>query len=336
LLVCVVERFDFKAVNELLEHVRCIGRRLTAAQPRELVVGNIIRRVLGLIREVTENSPNNDTNNDQESTATKSSGPPSFLRDVLVSSISAAATPPNYHAPNANGSEFEHHDLLSMKDVKDDVLNGMQELLDELDQADEQIAGYGVEHIHANEVILTYTSSMTVQKFLLQVARKRKFTVIQVEGYPNEHEETHATVISGRKKGHAEDMDYDARLKSLTAAGINVVVVPDSAVFAIMARVNKVILPAHSVLSNGGLVAAAGTNIIAHAANFHHTPVIVIGAIYKLSPLYPYDEEALIEYGDSGKVFNYQEGDLVESLEVINPIHDYVPPELVDLFITNM
>lgn len=31
-----------------------MGRRLMAAQPREMVVGNIVRRVLGLIRDEAE------------------------------------------------------------------------------------------------------------------------------------------------------------------------------------------------------------------------------------------------------------------------------------------
>jgi len=31
-----------------------VGRRLMAAQPREMVVGNIVRRVLGLIRDEAE------------------------------------------------------------------------------------------------------------------------------------------------------------------------------------------------------------------------------------------------------------------------------------------
>jgi translation initiation factor eIF-2B subunit beta len=36
---------------KLIERVQSVGRRLIAAQPREMVVGNVVRRVLGLIRE---------------------------------------------------------------------------------------------------------------------------------------------------------------------------------------------------------------------------------------------------------------------------------------------
>ncbi len=33
---------------------------------------------------------------------------------------------------------------------------------------------------------------------------------------------------------------------------------------------------------------------------------------------------------------NFAEGDLVSSVHVQNPVFDYVPPELIELFISNM
>jgi translation initiation factor eIF-2B subunit beta len=39
---------------KIIERVQSVGRRLMAAQPREMVVGNIVRRVLGLIRDEAE------------------------------------------------------------------------------------------------------------------------------------------------------------------------------------------------------------------------------------------------------------------------------------------
>lgn len=39
---------------KLIERVQSVGKRLMAAQPREMVVGNIVRRVLGLIRDEAE------------------------------------------------------------------------------------------------------------------------------------------------------------------------------------------------------------------------------------------------------------------------------------------
>jgi translation initiation factor eIF-2B subunit beta len=222
------------------------------------------------------------------------------------------------------------------KDIKAEVCEGIREMLDELDQVDEQIAAYALDQIHANEIILTHTSSTTVQKFLLTAAKKRKFTVIHAESFPNDHEDTRTVVFHGRKRESEEEAEGEDRFKTLTSAGLTVVVIPDSAVFAIMSRVNKVILATHSVLANGALVAAAGARNIAMAAKMHETPVVVLSGVYKLSPIYPFNAEELIEYGDSGKAATFDDGEFVDAVEVVNPTFDYVPADLVDLYVTNL
>jgi len=220
-------------------------------------------------------------------------------------------------------------------DLRAEVMDGIRELQDELEQSDELIAANALDHIHSNEIILTHTASTSVQKFLLAAARKRKFTVVHAETYPHDHTATHCTLLTGKKRDTQGD-DEDDAWKPLTAAGIQVYAIPDSHVFAIMSRVNKVILATHTVLANGGLVAAAGAHMIAKAAKDHQTPVVVVSGVYKLSPVYPFDIEELIEYGDAGSVVPYEDGDFVEKVDVENPLYDYVPADLVDLYITNL
>jgi translation initiation factor eIF-2B subunit beta len=364
-----------------------------------MVVGNIVRRVLGLVREVIENPDGGDetTMSDADSTAYDSPRRPKLSSSIstfsplahgatrpvggvmtpenkelqhrpplltshtsyappgapTVTSLfglfshpgtdSATSTPPNFqsHSPAlksvsfaeklSNISEFQE------VDIKSEVLQGITEMLDELDQVDEQIAAYATDHIHSDEIILTHTSSLTIQRFLLAAAKKRKFTVVHVESYPNDSEATHDILRNGAKKDAREGDDgEDERFKPLTAAGITVILIPDSAVFAIMSRVNKVILATHSVLANGGLVAGAGARVIAQAARAHQTPVVVLSGVYKLSPIYPFAVEELIEFGDSGKMANYEDAEFVDKIDVVNPLYDYVPPELVNLYISNL
>lgn len=142
------------------------------------------------------------------------------------------------------------------KDLKLEIIEGIDEIVDELNQVDDQIAGYTLEHIHSSEIILTHTSSVTVQKFLLKAAAKRKLTVIHAEAFPNDHEDTHATVTGNPKDDQEDDLTTEHFHKPLTAAGIIVVLIPESAVFAIISRVNKAILGTDVVLANGGLVTA--------------------------------------------------------------------------------
>jgi translation initiation factor eIF-2B subunit beta len=261
--------------------------------------------------------------------------------NLLSATPSPSATPPGTGSPQSkstlSASSLAQRIAITTKDLKAEVISGIEEIIDELDQVDDQIAAYAQEHIHSNEVILIHSSSLSVQKFLLKAADKRKFTVIVAESYPNDHEGTHAAVTG--KVSHAaggEDMSTETFLKPLSAAGITVILMTDASIFAIMSRVNKVILATHAVIANGGLIAAAGARIIAKAAKVHRTPVIVVSGVYKLSPEYPFEFESLIEYGDPGSIINYEDGALVDNLEVDNPVYDYVPPDLVDLYITNL
>lgn len=412
LLLRVVSAFRTSDAGKLIERVQNVGRRLCAAQPREMVVGNIVRRVLGLIREEAEDDREGEFNlssdagsdsrphtphfmetpphsrptvpssgiatfsplrhggtephdpiraveiDGQDSNERYSSRPPPLTSHTsytpgsaapAVTSMFSLLSHPETGSPQPNSpgtgtaspigkgllTPSNLSALNSIKDLRAEVIDGIGEIIDELGQVDDQIAGYALEHIHSNEIILTYTSSVTVQTFLLKAAAKRKFTVMHVEAYPNNHHATHATV-TGIHDTEEDDLPRETFQKPLTAAGITVILIPDSAIFALMSRVNKVILGTHAVLANGGLVAAAGARLIAKAAKAHQTPVVVVSGVYKLSPVYPFDFESLIEYGDASKVLKYEDGDLVDKVDVENPLFDYVPAELVDLYITNL
>ncbi|KAM5465187.1 GCD complex subunit gcd7 [Microsporum ferrugineum] len=414
LLMRVVSTFRICEPDKLIERVQQVGRLIVAAQPREMVVGNIVRRVLGLIRDEAENErfrglssrrrqqqQQQQQQQPTDSVSAESTRPHTPQNTASNQPMSTRLDIPSYHASHSRRRGGPHHELkglspfetygrhssrpplmthpsfsgvmstsvISMfnllsepepesprpvspvaptaspssdeptgnspKDFKAEVIDGITEIVDELNQVDDQIAAYALEHIHSNEIILTYTSSVTVQKFLLKAAARRKFTVIHVESYPNSHKDSHAAV-TGTLTGDEEGLATDSFQKPLIALGITVILIPDSAVFALMSRVNKVILGTHSVLANGGLVAAAGSRVVASAAKVHKTPVVVVSGIYKLSPVYPFDYEALIEYGDASAVADYMHSDVVEKVDVMNPLYDYVPPELVDLYITNV
>lgn len=60
---------------------------------------------------------------------------------------------------------------------------------------------------------------------------------------------------------------------SLGKHNIQTTVITDSAVFAIMSRVNKVIIGTNTVLADGGLRAASGIHSVALAAKHYSVPV---------------------------------------------------------------
>lgn len=393
-------------VAGLIKRVQEVGQTLTVAQPKELAVGNVVRRVLGVIRDEAEedrdgdgsqigtDSPRNARNGREyplvehaRSSSSSTSSPlrhgalnsqdlsttdggfqnarddgycqPRPLNSLQPSLVAGTGQPllrsmfsllshptSNTTSPTATpgtqspGGDSSHQledlrDTDAAKDLRAEVVEAIEEIIEELNTADDQIASHALDHIHSNEIILTHTSSVTVQKFLLKAAGKRKFTVIFAESFPNEHESVHA-MATGSLKGHVNGAGPDRLHKSLTAAGVTVILVPDSAVFALMSRVNKVILGTHAVLANGSLVAAAGSRSIAKAASMHKTPVVVLSAVYKLSPTYPFCTNSLTEFGNTSKVLSNEDMDLTEKLEVDNPLYDHVPSDLIDLYITNL
>ena len=124
--------------------------------------------------------------------------------------------------------------------------------------------------------------------------------------------------------------------RALSSAGISTFLVPDSSIYAIMSRVNKVILGAHAILANGGMFAITGTLLAATAARVHSTPVVVCAGQFKLTPLWNlYHEFGALDFSDPSNVLGFEEGNLVDKVDVMNPYYDYVGPELVDVFITN-
>jgi translation initiation factor eIF-2B subunit beta len=139
----------------------------------------------------------------------------------------------------------------------------------------------------------------------------------------------HALLTSFSYGGH--DM-----ARSLSSSGISTFLVPDSSIYALMSRVSKVILGAHAILTNGGMFAVTGSLLTATAARAHSTPVMVCAGQFKLTPLWNlYHEYGALDFSDPSGVLGFEEGDLVDKVDVVNPYYDYVSPDLVDVYVTN-
>lgn len=399
----------------LLQDVLATGMQMQAAKPLELAVGNIVRRVLHLIREESEQEDEDALESERslESESPSAAAASSTNRGVHF----AAETPPASSVPAGRGllskalrpggllsarklslanlldhsvatpatvggddrdyvgaSPLSNTPLESTKaslfpvddtpfsaassqarsetgdsDIaeggrkssskgqrskaevwkrRSNIIEELNELIDELDDIDGHIAAQAPDHIHANEVILTFGGSAAVSLFLKEAAKKRSFQLVVAEGAPT-------------LTGHAVAADMAARQIPTT-------LIPDAAIFALMARVNKVVVGSHALLANGGIIAAAGTALAAQAARKHAVPLVVLVGLHQLSPMFP--DNPLVNLNDfntPGLVLDYdatadalqlhpqQPGVPSEPLEVLNPMYDYVAPELISLFVTD-
>lgn len=215
------------------------------------------------------------------------------------------------------------------------LIQAIQELIDELDTVDAAIAKDARDHIHSGEVIFTLGYSKTVETFLKAAAKDRKFTVIVAECAPN-------------YSGHT-------LARALSSAGISTLLVPDSSTFTLMPRISKILLGAHSILANGGLLTYAGSRMVAEAARAHSTPTVVLAGVYKVCPDWAWvgigtslvnksgmpsvsaPSSQRLTYSNEGSPLDVvsfdEEG--ADQVEIVNPIWDYVDPDLIDLLLTN-
>lgn len=200
------------------------------------------------------------------------------------------------------------------------LIQAIQELIDEIETVDTNISKDARDHIHSGEVILTVGNSATVRNFLRSAAKHRKFITVVPESAPG---------FAGHQMARA-----------LSAAGLSVLLVPDSNLYALMPRVSKVLLGARCVLANGGILAAIGAKLVAMAAREHATPVVALAGVYRVSPDWTWVGPERLASGNQGavsEVVNYAtSARLADEAEIVNPLWDYVEPSQLDVIITNV
>ncbi|KAG2549300.1 hypothetical protein PVAP13_9KG262800 [Panicum virgatum] len=226
----------------LADAVRAVGEQLIAANPIELAVGNIVRRVLHIIKEedisatavgIEGLSVTVDSDDEYDS---EHDDRPSLSAAVLAAHARNALRAPSLQtlledipvspaisrtASSAGDSDGKTGDKSSTRKLKHDVIAAIGDLIDEIDSCYEPISEQAVELIHQNEVILTLGRSRTVKEFLYAAKeKKRSFRVFVAEGAP-------------RYQGHI-------LAKELVEKGVQTTVITDSAVFAMISRVNMV------------------------------------------------------------------------------------------------
>jgi len=203
-------------------------------------------------------------------------------------------------------------------ELRSDIQSAIGDLLEELESSADNIAEEAEKHIHSNDVVMTLGKSRTVEAFLKRAAKKRTFEVIVAECSPFCH-------------GHE-------LAKNLAKSKIQTTLIRDTVILAMMSRVNKVIVGTHTVLANGGLKAIAGSHLISLAAKHYNVPVIVLAPMYKLSPEYPLSADVKItnRFVSPESLVDYSESEFISKAQIYNPIFDYVPPELISLFIFNI
>ncbi|KAF9087907.1 hypothetical protein BGX29_000551 [Mortierella sp. GBA35] len=171
---------------------------------------------------------------------------------------------------------------------------------DRITMADQVITSLGLQKIQDGDVILTYARSSVVQGLLLAAhAKGIKFKVIVVDSRPR---------FEGKQL-----------LRALASAGVPCTYVLLTAIGHVMREVNKVILGAHSLLSNGALYSRAGTAVVAMSAHERKIPVIVCCETYKFSERVQLDSFVQNEIGNPDELVNDQNNNFGHSSTRCHP-----------------
>ena len=153
---------------------------------------------------------------------------------------------------------------------KELVINSLYEYLHErIILSAQLIAKEAASKINDGDVILTYGRSNLIEKAIIEAYKQQKkhFSVIIVDGRPlYEGKRLLKNLIT--KEGLPADIFTYASLDAISY---------------VIKNVNKVILGASSLLSNGSMVSRSGCALVAMCANRHNIPVIVCAETYKFS-----------------------------------------------------
>jgi translation initiation factor eIF-2B subunit beta len=347
---------NWRSAAEVICLVRGIGQELHL-NGQLVAIGNIVRRVVATIREESEAIHQEETKKQGSSVSSGRLSLDNMLwalpqqvrknsrssRSLSINSTSTdlSMMKPQYQSDTNINNRDRHETMLSSleeqpqsdffppyyyefrPDLKQTIMEGVQEILTDLEDLHKNINDQASNHIFSGEAILTIGQSKTIELFLKSAARcKRVFQVVLVSN------------------GTGCDGSTYEMAKSLTNAGIETTITCQAAVFAVMSRVHKVLLPARAVLANGGLVSSvAGSSLVAIAARHHAIPVHCVTGLFKLCPKYPHERQDTFNELLGLEPINCSDKkleSLLHEVEYINPSNDYIEPRYVNLYITNV
>ncbi|KAG6855955.1 hypothetical protein H0H87_009072 [Tephrocybe sp. NHM501043] len=174
----VVSKARFSNMEQLVEIIRSVGRRLVEAQPKEHSVGNTVRKVLHHIREEYHTATGKNT----------AIAPQTFSIAKFVLLGQPRAHTVALKAGGATGTlkENDPDDPDSFaRGLKPVLMEAIQDVLDELETVYDNVSKNAKDHVHSDEIVLTLGMSKTVEAFLKSAAHHRKYTVIVAETAPS-------------------------------------------------------------------------------------------------------------------------------------------------------
>jgi ribose 1,5-bisphosphate isomerase len=203
----------------------------------------------------------------------------------------------------------------SIREAVRTVKGACEEFISSSLKATDTIAQYGAKRIADGDVIMTHCNSEAVTAVLVAAHEAgKKFEVLATETRPR----------------------FQGRITASTLAkkGVDVSLIPDTAVRVYMRKVDSVLVGADAITANGAVVNKIGTSQVALAAHERRARFYVAAETYKLSPNTMLGELVEIEQRSPFEVVPKAYLKSNPKVKVANPAFDVTPPEYIDLLIT--
>ncbi len=203
----------------------------------------------------------------------------------------------------------------SVEEAKQIVVTAAEEFIEYSKNAVKVIAELGAKRIENGDVIMTHCHSTAAVSVIVEAHNQGKVSKVYV-------------------KETRPKMQGLITAKALADAGLDVILIPDSAVRYFMKRVNKVVVGADTIAANGAVINKIGTSLVALAAKEARVRLYVAAETYKFSPQTVIGELVPIEVRDPREIVEDEWLRANPQVKVYNPVFDVTPPEYIDAIIT--
>ena len=304
--------------EDLLNLIRNLGKSFISMDQLQFSIGNIVKRILFIIREEVDKLISfRENNSDSKSNLKKLSN---------VTSLNLLTDYKNIKMMTRKDSKIEEDQEKKISvsniekispDMMNNILQNIEELISELETTSDIIKEKANEHINDNDIILIANHSDQLEDFFIECSKTKKFKVIVSKSSP-------------KLNGYIQ-------AKNLIKNGIDTTLIEDTGIYSIMPKITKVIIGTRAIVANGGLISYNGIYNLCLFANMFNIPVIVVGGTFKLTPLYVFGHDTYNEFLSPDVIFgkNVKFNGDIGNIRFNVPGYDYVPPELITIFITN-
>ena len=325
-----------KTHSQLILLMKYFCKKFSAVDPVQFCIANTIKKILHIIREEIKESEKekNNTQNNPESIINKIKESKKnikalknfeFLKDMEINEKEIGESE-NSSEKNSTEKLYEFKKLESDEPITETTINSIlgqiSSLISEISSISETITGQKEiqDLISDGDIILTSNYSEQVAKILAENKKTKKFKVFVCESAPKLREKS--------------------QVEELRKIKLDITVIEDDDIYSVMKKFTKVkvLLGAKAILVNGGLITYGGAYNICLLAKMFSNPVIIVGGTTKLTPMYSFRHELYNEYLSPdlifGKNMDYQ-GD-ISNIQFNNPSLDYVPPNLISMYATDI